>query len=219
MACVLRSVHCGSEEENKAQPWLQEQFQNNSSRERQYEITWPPISKFRCRVLFPFLMDPTAKFEQAISFVLLPVSSQLAALHTSRTNSHFQHSCARCGSNLTTTTRLVRSKRKRNACPSRAILASCSACGAKNSSPIEKNAATSSLPYGKRTESHPIQVSVSSIVPTQMAITPFPPSASQPSAKKKKNSGLQEILQRNRDSERKRGKPTETNLSAFLTSL
>jgi hypothetical protein len=167
-------------------------------------------------------MDSTAKFEQAISFVLLPVSSQLAALHTSRTNSHSQHSCTRCGSNLTTTTRLVRSKRKRNACLSRAILASCSACGAKNSSPIEKNAATSSFPYEKRTTSHPIQVSVSSIVPPQMAPstlpTSFPPPASQSSAKKK-NSGLQEILQRNRDSERKRVRTTETNLSAFLTSL
>jgi hypothetical protein len=162
----------------------------------------------------PLSMDPTAKFEQAISFVLLPVSSQLAALHTSRTNSHSQHSCTRCGSDLTTTTRLVRSKRKRNACPSRAILASCSACGAKNSSLIEKNAATSSFPYGKRPT--PIQVSVTSIVPAPS--TPFPPAASQSSAKKKKNPGLQEILQRNRDSERKRVK-TETNLSTFLTSL
>ena len=175
-------------------------------------------------ISFSLQMDPTAKFEQAISLVLLPVSPQLAALHTSRTNSHSQCSCTRCGSNLTTTTRLVRSKRKRNASPSRAILASCSACGAMNLSPIE-NAPASSLPYGKRTASlpvpdHPTQVSLSSIVSPQMAPSaPFPLSANQPTAKKTNKSGLQEILQRNRDRERKRVKTTETSLSAFLTSL
>lgn len=161
-------------------------------------------------------MHSTTKFEQAISLVLFPVSSQLAALHTSRTNSHSQHSCSRCGSHLTTTTRLVRSKRKRTACPARAIIASCSACGAKNSFPIE-NAATSSFPYGEpERPTPPIQGSMSSIVPPPSASTPpFPRHLSA----KKTNSGLQDILKRNRDSERKRVNTTETSLSAFLTSL
>lgn len=225
MACVFRSGHCGSEEENKAQPWVQEQFKNNKKRDDNTTTSRDLNLHFRVGSQERFSMNPTAKFEQAISIVLLPVSSQLAALHTSRTNSHSQYSCTRCGSDLTTSTRLVRSKRKRNACPSRAILASCSACGAKNSYPIEKNAATSSFPYGKQTmllatPAHPVQVSGSSIVPPHIVpSTPFPPSAGQSSARKKKSSGLQEILQRNRDGERKRVKTAETNLSAFLTSL
>lgn len=159
-------------------------------------------------------MDPTTKFEQAISLVLLPVSSQLAALHTSRTHFHSQCSCTRCGSELTTT-RLVRSKRKRNTCTSRAILASCSACGATNSSPVEIDAP--SFPSGKQTA----PLATPQMAPPALT-TSIRLSASQPSTKKRnKKPGLQEILQRNRDIKRKRTRTMETmptSLTTFLTS-
>ncbi|KAF8974507.1 hypothetical protein BDZ97DRAFT_28525 [Flammula alnicola] len=187
-------------------------------------------------------MDPaTVKFEQALTFILLPVSSNLAALHASRTRLDSQYSCCRCGSDLTIRTRIVRSKQ--NPRPSRAIAASCYACGAAISTPIEKGEAVS-FPPRKRRSVNAQAVLPAPSPPTCDQLTALPsntklsdtitPVSSSPKiaipfknrppqgSSVKKSSTLQEMLQRNREKEKKRTNTEEakpTGLSAFLSTL
>ncbi|KAF9567333.1 hypothetical protein CPC08DRAFT_814207 [Agrocybe pediades] len=190
----------------------------------------------------------TVKFQQALPYVLLPVSSQLAALHTIRTQAPTPSSCLRCGSDLSasSTTRL-----KRTATKQRIISTTCSSCGTCNTIPIDTGN-TASFPSWKKARLSPLPHSTAgeaqaqlSHVPTAVLVPSLPklptpvlgptpasnpetvhqsrkiPSHSAKTAKKKP--GLQEMLQRNRDKDKdKRAKTAETKstgLSAFLSTL
>ncbi|KAF5333170.1 hypothetical protein D9611_002478 [Ephemerocybe angulata] len=78
-------------------------------------------------------MDPTTRFQQAVPYLLLPVSEPLSALHATRRRLHYSpcpddpNVCAACGSCLhtgTTQYRVARSKSKK----SRVAQTTCLAC-------------------------------------------------------------------------------------------
>ncbi|CAA7259817.1 unnamed protein product [Cyclocybe aegerita] len=181
-------------------------------------------------------MDPpTAKFAHALPFTLFSVSPQLAALHNVRTGNQSPHSCPRCGSELAASTRLVRTRSSTCSGPSRAVSVSCSACGARSSISVE-NGNASSFPSRKRkSPASPSVVSLSSATPPPVVQPPAPspstlvkPSKGRPAtspqhtSKSKTKPGLQEMLKRNREKEKKRAKTEEsktTGLSAFLSTL
>ncbi|KAF8165291.1 hypothetical protein B0H34DRAFT_231992 [Crassisporium funariophilum] len=187
------------------------------------------------------ISSSTLKFQNALPFAVLPVSTQLAALHVIRTHSHSSNSCKRCGSEHTTHTRVVRSKRDPH--PSRAITSTCNACGAVHSIPlIDGNA--SAFPRTKRKatlseqsiHASDLQPRVHAPVIDLLPSSPKPRSAavivpskiipsdsrSQSNPKSKNKSGLQQLLHQNREKERKRTKLSEAEpagLSAFLSTL
>ncbi|KDR83685.1 hypothetical protein GALMADRAFT_133107 [Galerina marginata CBS 339.88] len=180
-------------------------------------------------------MDATFKFQQALPFALLPVSTQLAALHTARTPSQsFPYSCSRCGSELTTSTRVKRSGH--NTHPLRSISATCYACGGVSSILVDRGNATN-FPARRKLDSraiplqHMLQEPVTPLLsPSREGPADRPTSAKSPTErlmqgaqfKSKKKSGLQEMLQRNREQEKKRTKAEDkkpAGLSAFLSTL
>ncbi|PPQ94022.1 hypothetical protein CVT25_009870 [Psilocybe cyanescens] len=179
----------------------------------------------------------TTKFEQAIAFAILPVSSELAALHTSRTRSHSHlYSCFRCGTDLTTSgTRLVRSKRSATR-PLHVLSTSCHACGEIALTPVDTGNAGRYPPCRKSSQiflskhvtqkrapspSSAIFPKVPSPSPAKLPIPNLTPNLQVYKTSKKKF-GLQQMLQRNREKEQKRtqteaAKPA--GLSAFLSTL
>ncbi|KJA30220.1 hypothetical protein HYPSUDRAFT_270249 [Hypholoma sublateritium FD-334 SS-4] len=174
-------------------------------------------------------MDPaTRKFEQALPLVLQPAHPRLAALHAARTHAANPAICARCGAVLAVRTRVVRAKHN-----TRVIAASCTVCGAASSTPVERGNAAAFPPYRRRSGSGhaapPRQPPVAAAPPPSTRPIPLPVSSqahvpedrssSRPSSKKKK-SALQEMLQRNRDNEKKRtDSANAAGLSAFLSTL
>ncbi len=168
----------------------------------------------------------TRKFEQAVPLVLQPVDPRLAALHASRTHASNPAICARCGSVLAVRTRVARTKHN-----TRVIAASCTVCGAASSMPVERGNAAAFPPYRRKSGSGhaapprqpPVAVAPppSSTRPLLLSVSSVPEdrSSSRPSSNKKK-SALQEMLQRNRDKEKKRtNTDAATGLSAFLSTL
>jgi len=171
----------------------------------------------------------TAKFAQALPFALAPVSAQLAALHTARTRSQQPYSCTRCGSQLTLRVRSGRQSRG----SARAISTTCSVCGGVSNTAVQEGNAAASFPSRKRRRVTEPDLNLSQtkvqeqlpqvpapVVETAPTIT-HPAQASQP-IKPKKKPGLQEMLQRNREKEKKRAQTDQAKpagLSAFLSTL
>lgn len=179
-------------------------------------------------------MDPaTLKFQQSIPYLLLPVSSQLAALHTIRARASIPYTCSRCGSAASST------RSKRNATEHRVISTTCSSCGTVTSFPIGPGNAASFPSWKKKARSSTGKEQGQS--PTPLVSTPTKPTTPVPglmvttnpvaaqsqkvqpqNAKTvKKKPGLQEMLQRNRDKDQrtKADQTKSTGLSAFLSTL
>lgn len=186
----------------------------------------------------------TVKFGQALPYALLPAASQLAALHASRTCAIPPYACSRCGSVLALRTRVVRGKQN-----TRAVVHTCSVCGEATSTMIGIGNAAAFPP--RKRKSHNVPVLLPSAVPNPMPVdevtvspsntkpsaakatlsiqvpskTITPPPDNRPSQRpipKKKKPTLQEMLQRNREKEKKRTNADETQpagLSAFLSTL
>lgn len=194
-------------------------------RSRGYTSPQPP------NIIFLLPMDvATAKFAQALPFALAPVSTQLAALHTVR--SQQPYSCTRCGSQLALRVRSGRQSRG----SARAISTTCLVCGGVSNTTVQEGNAAASFPSRKRRRVAEAELDLSqSKVQEQLLRAPAPaietPSPSSPTIthpaqtsqiKSKKKSGLQEMLQRNREKEKKRtqtDQATPAGLSAFLSTL
>ena len=187
------------------------------------------------RVSFSFFMDQaTAKFEQALPLVLLPVSSQLAALHTARTSQPpLPYTCSRCGSELAISTRV-----KRSTSNTHLLHTVCGVCGGSTSIVIDQLPAKG-FPSWRKLKSQarpPHSRPIQSLHPTsdmkaEVHATVTSPPISRPTGvqhqpsqvtRPKKKPGLQELLQRNRDKAKNRTQKEETKqagLSAFLSTL
>ncbi|KAF8913952.1 hypothetical protein CPB84DRAFT_1757999 [Gymnopilus junonius] len=178
-------------------------------------------------------MDPaTSKFEQALPLVLLPISAPLAALHSARaSHPYLPYVCSRCGSELTSRTRVKRSKSNTHA-----VQTVCDVCGGTTSIIIDPLAAKEFPSWRKlrsqalrpRPRTQPQVIGTDSNVegpstPSLVSkVSKTPATLQHLNTKSKKKAGLQELLQRNRDKEKKRTRTEEAKpagLSAFLSTL
>lgn len=198
-------------------------------------------------------MDPdpaTVKFAQALPFVLLPASSQLAALHTARARVNVPAACSRCGADATfQRTRITRSKQPRSSQATRMVSTSCIACNGVVSTPFQSGtipsssrkpialavtpsqlvaqASSSEVNVAPLPVSHQVNLAPKSASPAAVVREngPAPPPAKlgPSSSKNKKKSGLQQMLERNREKEKHKAKAADakqpSGLSAFLSNL
>lgn len=174
--------------------------------------------------------DPTVRYQQKLVFELLKVSPRLAALHATRGQLHSTTHCLKCGSYLFNgdgQTRVTRMNRKargsQNSVPPRHLHRSCRICGWKHDTPIDRRGAPLSLASPPAsTATAPIVVpervtTLPSLTETQSSV---PPSKTR---SKKKKSGLQDLLSRNREIEKARSGQQQgqggLGLAAFLNGL
>lgn len=158
----------------------------------------------------------TLKFQQSLPFVLLAVSSELAALHTCRARRHHPYNntfntCKKCGrqfdagfshrsflSHTPTSPSLLRTL--------------CHACGGVQLDPLDK--VSKSLPNPDLPPTTPTDHSSSNQLPITQA------TSLQPKARSRKKQGLQELLSRNRERQKDHSRSQDGNgLAAFLGGL
>ncbi|KAF9534271.1 hypothetical protein CPB83DRAFT_843967 [Crepidotus variabilis] len=194
-------------------------------------------------------VDPaTKRFTEAIPYSVLPISSQLAALHTNRLRKQFdkqyqksQSCCERCSSQLTLRTSIVRSTKVRSNNSelhlSHAIKSTCFACGGiSNTSLVKGNTARFPSARSRRrgktvVSSQPNLQPLPSTVETLAFVSSpapgpriidsgLPQNIPNGSKSKKQKLGLTEMLQRNREKVRaKKPDQVSTGLSNFLSTL
>lgn len=235
----MRSIHGKAKRRTGEQRSVQLIKQNNSLLfQSQCPLREPSIT---CP--FPLLISPamdpaTVKFAQALPFVLLPASSHLAALHTASARPAIPAACPRCGADATFQhTRIARRSKQ-----TRVILTTCAACDGVVSAPFPSGTLPSFNARKPKSiaevPSSQLLVQASSVpVSDQLnlapkAVTPVaavsanrPPPATLGSSnnKNKKKSGLQQMLERNREKERHKANAADakqsSGLSAFLSAL
>jgi len=201
-----------------------------------------------CSSLLP-AMEPTERFQQALPFLLLPVSEPLAALHASRGTISPPNPdlCSSCGIWLhsgSARSRLARSKSQK----ARALQTSCLACGHVRTMrlagyspeqtrdvvripPIEPDARADivnlpsnsmALPATRKDKPRDIVASPINNKFVDGAVGSIS-SLRAPQSRPKKKSGLQAMLARNREQEQARAKGKDhtgvSGLSAFLNGL
>ena len=168
-------------------------------------------------------MEPaTAKFQQALPFCVFPVSPQLFALHAVFQSSPFPDSCRSCGSYSSTHVTVVRNRQH-----SRVITTTCNACGRVHSTPLHKGNSTA-FPSRKRKAStfhmtsNPIPDTSLPLLSSNQPFFPSSPTTSSIKPNKplkNKKSRLYDMLEKNREKERKRAETSSGGLSTFLTTL
>lgn len=190
-------------------------------------------------------MDPTVRFQQTIPYLLLPLSPSLSAVHSIRARRQLSSPypqdpslCPACGYYLHIGTSKSRVSRSRKSPKTRALQTICMACQDTRIAPLD--AWTPPRPV----EPEPVlrsaipttHLQVHSTIKTQSApaadATPsvLPPLRKQPVPLEKKvaknrtknQNGLQAMLSRNREQEKKRNTTKEehkSGLSAFLNNL
>ncbi len=183
-------------------------------------------------VLYTKLMhSATVKFANALPYAILPVSTQLAAFHAVRTTTtlreHSSHFCSRCGMHPFLRTTVVRSAKLRSLpAPesSHVVTSTCMVCGQESRTSFQKGDVSSFPSARKRKRAKSVQPHPH--VEINEETTPATPTSehrsvqSNNTSKRKKKSGLAEMLQRNRERNNAKNSPQPTaGLSAFLSTL
>jgi len=187
----------------------------------------PPTSRTD-HVLYTKLMhSATVKFARALPYAILPVSTQLAAFHAVRTTTlreHSSHFCSRCGLHPFLRTTVVRLRSPPTPESSHVVTSTCMVCGQESRTAFQKGDVTSFPSVRKRKRAQSAQ-HVEITPPTVLQPVPRPSERQSiqsinNTSKRKKKSGLAEMLQRNRERNNAKDSPQPTaGLSAFLYTL
>ncbi|KAG6811311.1 hypothetical protein H0H92_008023 [Tricholoma furcatifolium] len=178
---------------------------------------------------FYTIMDPaTTKFLNARPYAVLPVSSHLAALYSTRSTPSPDW-CQKCGSYLMNggaEVRVVRLKSRKDRPSKRVMRTVCRSCRSRVDVAINNEAASTNVVHSDVSSQMP-SLSTSLISPSPSpspAPTVLPTSqesSAQAKQKNKKKSGLQLLLMKNREKELQESKssPASGGLAAFLSGL
>ncbi|KIK06650.1 hypothetical protein K443DRAFT_673933 [Laccaria amethystina LaAM-08-1] len=157
----------------------------------------------------------TLKFQQSLPFVLLTVSSELAALHTSRARRHHPYNtsntCKKCGYQLDAGFSHRRFLSHTPTSPS-LLRTLCHACGGVQLVPLDK------VPESLSILDSPPTTSTDHSSSTQLPVTQA--TSLQPKVRSRKKTGLQELLSRNRERQKDQSRCQDgSGLAAFLGGL
>jgi len=158
----------------------------------------------------------TLKFQQSLLFVLLNVSSELAALHTSRARRHHPYNntsntCKKCGCQLDAGFS-HRSFLSHTPTSPSLLRTLCYACGGVQLVPLDK------VPESLSILDSPPTTSTDHSSSNQLPITQA--TSLRPKPRSRKKPGLQELLSRNRERQKDQSRLQDGNgLTAFLGGL
>jgi RNase P subunit RPR2 len=185
-----------------------------------------PNIAYRSRAIHKLMHPATVTFAHALPYAILPVSPQLAAFHAVRTTTlreHSSHFCSRCGIHPFLRTTVARLRSPPTPESSHVVTSTCMVCGQESRTSFQKGDVSSFPLVRKRKRAQPAQHV--EITPATV-LQPIPrPSEHQSiqsnnTSKRKKKSGLAEMLQRNRERNNAKDSPQPTaGLSAFLCTL